>query len=208
MRWSQPLVGRVVLEIAVQKLSESTTLDEPFDGVRQRVIALHQVGGEQEASLAGGGDHRVCLLERHGQRLFAEDVFAVGQRRHALLVVQEGGRGDVDQVDVVAIQKGFDFLDVGHSKTVRGGPRSLTVRSRDGHRLNARQLGEMLEGEQSESAAADDPQPNHTCLLTLASQGDLVGWDKLAKRARARRFSAACNCSTQETSNGGPALTS
>ena len=85
-----------------------------------------------------------------------------GQR---LLVMQKRRRGDVDQVDVVAVEQRFDFLDVGHAEAAGGGQRCLAMRSRHGDGLHAGQLGEMLHGKQPEPAAADDAQSNHKRFL-------------------------------------------
>src|SRR5580658_2538005 len=81
----EALVGRVVLEITVQEGTERPAVDDGFYRVEQRVIALHEVRGEQQAALAGRRDERVCLLERDGQRLFADHVFAVLEGGEGLL---------------------------------------------------------------------------------------------------------------------------
>ena len=73
----EPLVGGVVLEVAVQEVAERLPVDQRFDRVEERVVALHQVRGQQQAAFAGRGDQFVGLFERDGQRLFADDVLAV-----------------------------------------------------------------------------------------------------------------------------------
>ncbi len=52
-----------------------------------------------------GGDHRVGVRERVGQRFFAEDVLARRRRRHRLLAVQGLRRADDDEPDVGARQQ-------------------------------------------------------------------------------------------------------
>ena len=162
---AEPLVGGVVLEVAVQEAAQRLPVDQRFDRVEERVVALHQVRGQQQAAFAGGGHQFVGLLDRDGQRLFADDVLAVLECGQRLLVMQKRRRGDIDQVDVVAIEQRFDLLDVRHAEAAGGGHRCFAMRSRHGDRLHARQLREMLQGKQAEPATADYAQSNHERLL-------------------------------------------
>ena len=103
-------------------------------------------------------DHGVGLLDRHRQRLLADDVLARLEGRDRLGMVEKRRRGDVDQVDVVAGQELVDLLDVGDAEPPRGGVGGLPVRARHAGQLHARHLGELLEGIEPETPAADHAQ--------------------------------------------------
>ena len=154
----QVLVRGVVLEGPVQHLAQHPGLDQPAHGVEQRVVPLHQVGDQQPVPLPGGGDQLVGLADRQGQRLLDDHVLAGLQGGHRLRVVEERRGGDVDHVHVVPAEELADVVDVLDPEPGGRGQRRGPVGAGHADELDAGHLGELLEREQAEAAAADHPQ--------------------------------------------------
>ena len=85
----QVFIRGVVLKVSVQEIAQDLGLDQVFDCVVDRVVPLHQVDRQQQASFAGDRDHGVGLLERHRQRFLADDVLAGFERREGLRSSEE-----------------------------------------------------------------------------------------------------------------------
>ena len=64
------------------------------------MMAVHERLGHHDAGLARGLGDRVHLVQGHGQRLLAEDVFAGLGRLDGPRGVEAVGQRDVDDVDV------------------------------------------------------------------------------------------------------------
>ena len=77
------------------------------------------------------------------------------QGGHRLRVVQERRGGDVDEVDVVAPEERVDVFDVRDPEPRGRGQRRRAVGAGHRHQADARDLGELLEGEQAEAAGTD-----------------------------------------------------
>jgi hypothetical protein len=156
----QIFVRRVVFKVSVKQLAQDLILDQVLDGVEQGVVPLHQVGHEYPVALPCHGDQGIGLRDRHGQRLFANDVLAGLKGSERLRKVEEWRRCDVDHVDVVASQERFDILDVGNAEPPRGGTGGLSVGTRHSRQFHARYLRKLLKGVEPETPAADYAQPS------------------------------------------------
>ena len=141
----------------MKDLAQHPALDQPADGVEQRVVTLHQVGDQEPVQASRGGDQRVGLGDGEGQWLLDDDVLAGLQRGHRLRVVEERRGGDVDEVHVVAAEQRIDFVDVLDPEPRGRGQRRGPVGAGHADQRHPRHLGELLEGEQPEPAAADHP---------------------------------------------------
>ena len=80
------------------------------------------------------------------------------ERGDCLLVVEERGRGEINEVHVLAPEERVDVLDVVDAEPSRRGECRRPMRP--GHRseFDPRDLDELLEREQPEPPAADDSQ--------------------------------------------------
>src|SRR5439155_20475358 len=94
-----------------------------------------------------------------GQRLFAEDVDAAGQRRERDLRVDVGRRGDVDEIELRLFRE--ELLPGGiETRTGRGGagcvePRRAQVRERDDLDVRALLVGGKVPFSRDETEADD-----------------------------------------------------
>ena len=161
---AQVLVGGVILEVAVEQLAQHLGLDQAADRVGYGVVALHQVGHEQPVALLRRGDHLVGLRDGHRQRLLADHVLAGPEGLHRLGVVQERRRGDVDEIDVVASQHLPTSSMSGMPNRCGRGIGGLPVRPGHARQRHARDLGELLEGIEPETSAADHSQADSTVV--------------------------------------------
>ena len=135
----------------MQQVAQSLRLDQAFDGVEQRVVALHQVGHEHAVVLSCDRDQGVGLLDRHRQRFLADHVLAGFERREGLRIVQKRRGGDVDQVDVGHGPRSLSTSSMSGMPNRRGGGRP-PMRSR--HPASRRHLGKLLKGK-----SPKPPQP-------------------------------------------------
>ena len=110
----------------------------------------------------GLGDHLVGLRDGHRQRLLADHVLARAKGLERLGMVQERGRGDVHEVDVVAREHLADILDVRDAEPPGRRQRRFPVRPGHAGQRHARHLGELLQRVQAESAAANHTQSDFT----------------------------------------------
>lgn len=105
-------------------------------------------------------------------------MLARGYGPHGLIVVQERRRGDVDRVDVVALQQGIDAAGVTDIELPRRPGRVFAGHVRYGDQFHTRYPNELLECEQAETAATDRSEPDlaatHRGLLT--SQREHRAW--------------------------------
>ena len=117
-------------------------------------------GCQQQAALSGDGKHLVSLGGQQGRGLLDEDVLARLQCLHRLGIMQERRRGDVDKIDVRHLEQRFDLHNIGHPKTARSSAGRLRVTAGHAHEAHAGKLGELLHSKQTESATADDAEPD------------------------------------------------
>jgi hypothetical protein len=121
---------------------------------------LHQICHEQQVALVRPLQHLIRLFDRHGQRLLADNMLACVERGQRLFEMQERRRGDVDHVNVIALQQFFDALDFIDLKPPscrqRGGP----MRPGHPHQRDAGDLREMLQRKKPKSTAADHTESN------------------------------------------------
>ena len=124
----EPVLGRQVLvRGVVLERSRAGPRPAPSDWIRRPTASYTglyrciRLATTSRSLLPRRRDHGVGLLDRHRQRLLADDVLAGLEGGHRLRMVQERRSGDVDQVDVVAGQELVDVLDVGDAEPPRGG---------------------------------------------------------------------------------------
>ena len=86
-------------------LAQFAALDQPAQLQHGRVEPDVVVHGEDLPARRARFDDLRRLARVHGQRLFADDVFAGPQRGQRHLAVEPVGRGDVDHVHVGAGQQ-------------------------------------------------------------------------------------------------------
>ena len=161
----QALVGGVVLEVAVQHLARAPGTRSAGDRVEERVVALHEVGDEQGRSRARAAAI-ISSAWADGQRqgLLADDVLAGLQGGHRLRVVEERRRGDVDEVEVVAPRRSSTSSTFSIPNRAAAASDGGPVGAGHADELDAGHLGELLEREQAEAAAADHAQSNEDRL--------------------------------------------
>lgn len=157
----EPLVRGVILEIAVQELAEDPAFDHPPDNVRERIIALHQIGDQQQALLSCHPNHLVRFSRVHRQRLFANDVFAGAQGFHCLRVVKKRGSSNIDQVDIFARQQ-FVAIHGGNAEPARHGKRRFTMSGTHCSQFHTGDLHELLQGEQAKSSGPERADPDRS----------------------------------------------
>ena len=84
---------------------------------------------------------------------------------HCLGVVEEWGRGDVDEVHVLPPEELAGILDILHAEPRGRRQRGGSMRARHANELDARHLGEVLEREMAEAAAAASITGEHPVML-------------------------------------------
>jgi hypothetical protein len=91
-------------------LAEVTTGDHRLHVPHQRIAGVAVIDGADPAGGAGGADDVLALFDRHGHRLFTENMKARFEKGLGDLVMGGVGGGDGDQVDAVFAR----FLAVQH----------------------------------------------------------------------------------------------
>ena len=170
MLGGQVFVGGVVFKVAVQHGPERLSVDEAADDAEQVVVALHLVGDQEAILPASEGDQFVGFVDGEGERLFANDVLAGGQRLTGLLEVQKRRRGDVHQLDARQTEQAIDFHDVFQAVSLGGGAGGGPGGAGHACQPDAGHLDELLQREQPKAAATDDAEANFVlgmghCLL-------------------------------------------
>ena len=77
--------------------------------LKQRVVALHQVGDAEAIAGAGQLQQLISLGQVESQRLFANHMLACLQGCTHLAVMEEGRRGDVNKVNLIKLEQAFYF---------------------------------------------------------------------------------------------------
>src|SRR5208337_3276807 len=102
----------------------------------------------------------VRLGHRHRQGFFADHVLAGSECLHCLGMMQEGGRGDVHQVDIITLQHLADILDVGNPEPQCRRMGRWPVCARHAGKLHTRHLGTLLKRVEAEPTTANHAQPD------------------------------------------------
>ena len=152
----EPFVARIVLEGAAQHVAEKLRVHQRLDLPEERVVALHQVGDEEEPRVSREGHELVGLLHRHRQRLLDDDVLAGAKSVSRLLVVEKWRRGDVDELHVGHREQHLRAFHVRKTEPRGAGERRFAMRAGDAPQRGPRHLRELLRGEHGEATKAED----------------------------------------------------
>jgi hypothetical protein len=157
---TEALVTGVVLEVTVKKFAQHLGLDQGPNPFEERVVALHQIGDQQQVVLPGERNHLIRLFQVQRERLFTNHVFAGLQTGHGLRVMQERRRGDVNQIDVRLRHERLDRLNIGNAKPLGHREGRFAMRPRHGHQFYPGYLREVLQRVQAETACPNYPDAN------------------------------------------------
>src|SRR5687768_15136456 len=83
----QTFIAGVVLEITMKNFTQRFGFNEGFDRLEKRIVALHQIGNEDEMVPFRDGNHLVRLFDLQRKWLFADHMFARLERPEPLRAV-------------------------------------------------------------------------------------------------------------------------
>src|SRR5437763_15826410 len=89
MLGSERLITGIVFEKTVEEFSKDFRLNQTLDGLKERVVPLHEVCQNKQPFLSSQGDHFVGLVQIHRQGFLADDVLAGLESLHSLRMVQK-----------------------------------------------------------------------------------------------------------------------
>ena len=93
------------------EVADLAGLDDLFDLLDGAAVDVGVVDHQDAAGFAGGGDQLLGFVDRCGQRLFDEHVFAGAERANAHRGVRVDRRGDGDGVDVGSGEELVEIMD-------------------------------------------------------------------------------------------------
>lgn len=152
---AEAFVACGIVKGSSQAGTERAGFDETADGVEDRVVALHEIGHAQEIAFAGEGEEFVRLGDVEGEWLFAEDVFSGEEGGTGLGEMEEGRRGDVNEIDIGPCEECLRLAEIGRTKALGHGERAGIAGASDTGEAGTGDLEELLEREESKSSSAD-----------------------------------------------------
>ena len=171
---AEPLVARVVLKPAVEAFAENARLNHPPHRLEERIVPLHQVCDAKQPARLGNRQQLVRLprIRQRSRWFFANHMFSGKEGGARLRIVQERGRGDVDQIDFRTREQRLHFHEIRHSEPARHGQCCLPVGAGNAKEACAWELQKLLQREKPETSGADradlerlhgvlEPAPRH-----------------------------------------------
>ena len=119
----------------MQALADHFGIDQLAHGLKQRVVALHQVGDAEAIAGVGQLQQLISLGQVERQRLFADHMLACLQGCTHLAVMEEGRRGDVNKVNLIEVEQALHIEGFSNSKTAGHGEGRLSMGASHGHQL-------------------------------------------------------------------------